>query len=133
MILIIVGFLILLWAGEGPLGGQQAPNLWRRIMLSDGATRSITLSALILRVVTAAQAAVCTSLTAALLLERNQVRLSQLAQFSVTRGVNAGPRRILQEILVSGSSQLRLRYETLLLFTIAVLTIGIQFFHDSAP
>ena len=96
-------------------------------MLSYGAIRSITLFSLILRVVTAAQAAVCTSLISALLLEQNQVRLSQLAQFSVTRGINAGPRQLLQEILLSGSSQLRRRCETLLLSAIVALTIGIQF------
>ncbi|KAI1408414.1 hypothetical protein F5Y13DRAFT_204766 [Hypoxylon sp. FL1857] len=125
--LLVIAFLIFLWAGEGPAGGQQSTRPWRQIMLRDWATRAVTLSALVLRSVAAAQASVCTSLVAALLLERRQVRLSKVAQMSVTRSVNNGPQQLIQAIFSSRSSRMIFNTEALLLILLALVTLGIQF------
>lgn len=77
--LAILGFLIFLWFGEGPAGGERATYVWRKIMLSETwPAQTITICALIVRSVAAAQAAVCTSLVAALLLERRRLPLSKV-------------------------------------------------------
>ncbi|KAI1077663.1 hypothetical protein F5B20DRAFT_572133 [Whalleya microplaca] len=115
VILAVSAFLIFLWAGEGPTGGGQAPGLWRLIMLNDWGTRAITLSSLMLRATTSAQAAVCTSLVAALILERR------------TRSVNNGPLQLIQEIMSSKSWRLVVRPESSLLIFLALANLGIQF------
>ncbi|KAI1343239.1 hypothetical protein F5Y15DRAFT_427694 [Xylariaceae sp. FL0016] len=126
-VLVVMAFLVFLWAGGGPSGGNHASGLWRTIMLRGWATQAMTLSTLVLRTITSAQAAVCTSLVAALVLERHQVRLSQLAQFSVNRSVNDGPRGLVLEILASRSARLIFCPETVLLATLYVATLGIEF------
>ncbi|KAL7628611.1 hypothetical protein AAE478_000126 [Parahypoxylon ruwenzoriense] len=125
--LIDVAFLIFLWAGEGPAGGQEATAFWRLIMLRDGATRAVTLSSLVLRSVIAAQATVCTSLVAALLVERRQVRVSQVAQMSITRSVNSGPQQLIQEIICSRSVSMIFSLEAILLMILGLGSLGIQF------
>ncbi|KAI6083748.1 hypothetical protein F4821DRAFT_280604 [Hypoxylon rubiginosum] len=127
IVLAVSVFLIFLWAGKGSDGGAQITGLWRWIMLHNWGTRAVTLSTLLLRASTSAQAAVCTSLVAALILERHHVRVSQLTQFSTTRSVNNGLRQLIQEILCSRSTSLVLRMETGLLILLALASLGIQF------
>ncbi|KAI3327369.1 hypothetical protein HD806DRAFT_520234 [Xylariaceae sp. AK1471] len=88
----IWGFLLFLWLGEGHApNGAQAPSFWRFLMLDGWVTQAITLSSLVLRLVVAAQATVCTSMLASLVLENHHVPLSQVARYSILRGINDGP------------------------------------------
>ncbi|KAK5625700.1 hypothetical protein RRF57_001416 [Xylaria bambusicola] len=97
LILPFLGFLLFLWGGAGSApGGSRATTLWRVIMLNGWALQSVTLSCLTLRVITAAQAGVCTSLLAALLAERQYSPMTTIAKLSVLRGVNGSPLHLLR-------------------------------------
>src|SRR3569833_3390141 len=65
ILLCVLALLLFLWLGEGASDGQKTSVLWRWIVLRQFLTQSVTLSSVVLRVVTASQAAVCTSLLAA--------------------------------------------------------------------
>ncbi len=127
LILVALGYLILLWAGEGPAGGEQAPRLWRAIMLNGWATQSVTLTSLLMRIVSAAQASLCTSFVAALLVERRRVPLSQVIRLSITRSVNGGPRELLQAIMSSRMRVLAFNRDVILLSVLFLIVMGIQF------
>lgn len=125
--LIALAFLIFLWAGEGPIpGGERAFRIWRGIMLSGQIAQAVTLSSLVLRVVSASQATICTSMVAALLLERRSVPISYVARVSVMRSVNGGPRELLQMILPRIHS-LAAHAELVLLAVLFISAVGIQF------
>ncbi len=94
LLLGVLAFLLFLWLGEGPGDGEHAPRLWRWIVLGQFTTQAITLSSVVLRVVTATQAAVCTSLVAAVVLENHGIRLSRAAEVSAMRSVNDGPLKL---------------------------------------
>lgn len=122
-----MAFLAFLWAGEGSLGGQDAPSLWRAIILRDWAIRAVTLSAVALRLAISIQATVCTSMVAALLIERRKVHISQIAKVSICRSVNSGPQQLIQNILFTKSFALIFHLETLILVTLGLGSLGIQF------
>ncbi|KAI8946964.1 hypothetical protein F4801DRAFT_562622 [Xylaria longipes] len=126
--LVAVGFLIFLWAGGGPVkGGTEAQPAWRAIMLHGWATQSVTLTSLLIRFISGAQAGLCTSMVAALLLERRGVPISKVVQLSVTRSVKADPMEFLYAITSQITRKTALRLEILLLFTLALTALGIQF------
>lgn len=126
--LAILGFLIFLWFGEGPSGGERATYVWRKIMLSETwPAQTITICALIVRSVAAAQAAVCTSLVAALLLERRRLPLSKVVPVSIKRGVNDGPFSLIREVLSWKYLQPLFCLEIGLLLIVTLVTFGIQF------
>ncbi|KAK7592047.1 hypothetical protein V3481_006682 [Fusarium oxysporum f. sp. vasinfectum] len=78
-------FLAFLW-------GANANNaVWRSIVLAGWTTRSITITSLVLRWATAAQAAICTSMLAAILLQMGAVPLPAAAAVSIIRFDNTGP------------------------------------------
>ncbi|KAJ2998190.1 hypothetical protein NUW58_g397 [Xylaria curta] len=92
LLLPFLAFLLFLWGGTGPSpGGAKATTLWRAIMLNGWALQSVTLLSLALRVLAGAQAAVCTSLLAGLLAERQYLPISNIAKLSVLRGMSASP------------------------------------------
>ncbi|KAK2604687.1 hypothetical protein N8I77_007596 [Diaporthe amygdali] len=126
--LTVLGFLIFLWAGEGPKGGESATYLWRKIMLSESSsTQTITICSVVIRTIAAAQAVICTSLTAALLLERRRLPLSRAVQVSVARGVNDGPFNFVREVISWRALRETLRLETCLLIIVTAATFGTQF------
>ncbi|KAI0530166.1 hypothetical protein GGR58DRAFT_508742 [Xylaria digitata] len=97
LLLPFLAFLLFLWGSAGPApGGAQATTLWRAIMLNGWALQSVTILSLALRAITAAQAAVCTSLLAALLAERRYSPISTIAKLSVLRGMNGNPLDLLR-------------------------------------
>lgn len=55
-----------------------------------GALQSVTTSSLVLRTTTAAQATICTSLLAALVVKRRYSPISKIAKLSIFRGINGG-------------------------------------------
>ncbi|KAJ3568887.1 hypothetical protein NPX13_g6268 [Xylaria arbuscula] len=124
-----VGFLIFLWTGQGPTpDGQHASYAWRSLMFSDRLPQLITLSSVILRFSIGLQTTICTSLVAALVLERRSIALSRAGPLSILRSVNPGPRILLQQILGANASRhLLLHPEVLLLLLLAFGNVAIQF------
>ena len=97
-----LGFLIFLWVGEGPDSGKDASSFWRWIILGQRLTQAITVLTLVLRVVLAAQVSVCTSLVAAIVLEKHSIPLFRAAEVSLLRSANDGPLRLTWILLKSG-------------------------------
>lgn len=126
--ILAVGFLLFLWLGRGPVkGGTEAPTPWRAIMLHGWATQSVTLTALLIRTISAAQAGLCTSMVAALLLERRGVPVSKIVQLSFARSVKTDPMEFLYAIRSRKTRKAAMTLETLLLFLLALTALGIQF------
>ncbi|KAI0466488.1 hypothetical protein F4859DRAFT_507296 [Xylaria cf. heliscus] len=126
--LLAVSFLLFLWVGGGPVdGGTKAQPAWRKIALRGWSTQAVTLTSLLIRVISAAQAGLCTSTVAALLLERHGVPISKVVQFSVTRSVNVGAMEFLYMISSRKVRKVALKLEVLLLFVLALTAFGIQF------
>jgi hypothetical protein len=90
-------------------------------------TRTITLTALVLRVIVSAQATICTSMIAALILEKRSARKSNIAHLSVIRGINGGPRQLIELILSSKSAALALNLEFWLIMFLGIVTLALQF------
>ncbi|KAI1120381.1 hypothetical protein F5Y10DRAFT_289807 [Nemania abortiva] len=126
--LVVTGFLIFLWAGEGHIpGGAAAPRLWRYIMLHSWAIQAVTLTSVVLRVLVVAQASLCSSMVAALLFETTKVPLSLSAHLSLTRGINTGPRKLIQTLILAHEMPVILKLETVLLTVILFASLGTQF------
>ncbi|KAI8955157.1 hypothetical protein F4801DRAFT_602814 [Xylaria longipes] len=121
-------FISFLWFGGGRAPeAATATRAWLNIILGSRAAQAITLSSLLLRVIVSAQAASCTSLLAALFLERRAVRASQLPHFSVARGINDGPRALLQMIIGSGTRHMLITVEAFLMLILTLTMLGLQF------
>ncbi|KAI0116316.1 hypothetical protein GGR51DRAFT_574648 [Nemania sp. FL0031] len=127
-IFLILGFIYFLWF-RGGTGPESTPvsRMWRNIILSGRVVQAITISSLLLRIVVSTQVASCTSLLAALFLERQSVRVSQLPHFSIARATNDGPRALLQMIIGSGTRHMLFTVETLLMLIMALAMLGLQF------
>jgi hypothetical protein len=80
-----VAFLTFLWEANT----QNAT--WRSIVVSGWITRFITISALVLRWATTAQAILCTSMLSAVMLQIGAVPLPSAAAISIMRFDNTGP------------------------------------------
>ncbi|KAI1357625.1 hypothetical protein F5Y08DRAFT_351982 [Xylaria arbuscula] len=124
------GFLLFLWFGGAHKPGDvPPPHFWRYLMLDNRVTQAITLTSLVLRLVASAQATVCTSLLASLVLETHHVPLSEVAWYSTLRGVNDGPFRLIQLTFLRRyhwKTALR-RIESLLLTVTFLAALGINF------
>ncbi|KAI1811231.1 hypothetical protein GGS20DRAFT_593439 [Poronia punctata] len=95
-----LGFLTFLWAGQGKdPEGQSAGYVWRTIMLSNRLDQLVTISGLIFRESIFMQTTICTSLVAALMLERRSIPISQSVPLSVLRSVNSGPHTLVKLLL----------------------------------
>jgi hypothetical protein len=126
--LAVLGFLVFLWAGEGPPGGEKATYVWRKIMLNESwPAQTITICAVVVRTIAAAQAAVCTSLVAALLLERRRLPLSKAVPVSIKRGINDGPFNLVRDLLSWKVFRRLFCLEMALLILVTIVTFGIQF------
>lgn len=91
--------------------------------------QAVTLTSIILRLIVGIQATVCTSMTAALLLERLSVPLLQVAHTSVMRGINDGPWKLVKLVLSSkGNASCFLRHvESWLIISLFFLSLALQF------
>ncbi|KAI0453720.1 hypothetical protein F5B21DRAFT_515156 [Xylaria acuta] len=99
---------------RGPDGDAvNAPRAWRAITLRWWMPQATTLTALLVRVIAAAQAT------------KRKVQKSQVAQFSVMRGINNGPLKLL--MLMLPSRQIMLHFEPLLVFASTLSTVSLQF------
>lgn len=97
VIIAIVIFLNFLWQS-----GTVDPSLgygWAHaIALKSATVKVITLSSVVLRLAVALQAGICTSMAAALILERNRVPLADLLHFAAIRSLSSSPPAILYPI-----------------------------------
>jgi hypothetical protein len=127
-LLAVQAFLTLLWFGYGnEPEAADATRLWREIALRDWMTRAITIASLVLRSIASLQVAWCTSMVAALILEKRSVRKSDVAYLSIARSISDGPRKVLQ-ILFSSKSWSVLSYvELWLLCILALVALALQF------
>lgn len=89
-------------------------------------TQIITLCGLALRATISFQSTVCTSMIAALVLEKRFVRRHCVAHLSVLRGSNDGPRKLVEIMLRSGASILR-HAEFWLALCMILTTLALQF------
>lgn len=91
--------------------------------------RAIKLTSIILRFIVTMQATICTSMVAALLLERLVVPRSQVAHASVMRGVNDEPFKLLMLMLSykRNLSHILWHPEAWLIFSVALVTLALQF------
>ncbi|KAF4447978.1 hypothetical protein F53441_8569 [Fusarium austroafricanum] len=85
-------FLAFLW------GADENNTVWRSIVLAGWMARSITITSLVLRWATAAQAAACTSMLAAILLQKGAVPLPAAAAVSIIKFNNTGPWSLLRNM-----------------------------------
>ncbi|KAI3341995.1 hypothetical protein F4824DRAFT_270918 [Ustulina deusta] len=124
----VIVFLSFLWFGHGSAPeGAEATELWRTIATRGWMIRAITLSALVLRFIVSVQAAVCTSMIAAIVLEQRRVRRSQAAWFSIMRSLNDGPRQLIQMMVSSGTVRILFEVEFWLIVLVALTGLGLQF------
>ncbi|KAI0483811.1 hypothetical protein F4859DRAFT_529142 [Xylaria cf. heliscus] len=123
-----LSFLVFLWYGEGSgVGGEYATSAWRNIMLREWLLQIITLASLVIRVTIAAQTTVCTSMCAALILEKRGVRKSHVAQFSIARSVNDGPWTLIFALLRHLPCQIYSHPESILIVFLGLAALGTQF------
>ncbi|KAI0532110.1 hypothetical protein GGR58DRAFT_517988 [Xylaria digitata] len=128
IVLTALSFLAFLWYGGGPgVGGEHASSLWRKIMLRDSLPQIITLGSVTMRVTIATQTTLCTSMCAALILEKCRVRKSQAAQFSIARSVNDGPWKLIFTLLRDARVQISWHPESILIVLLGLVALGIQF------
>ncbi|KAI3321431.1 hypothetical protein HD806DRAFT_523917 [Xylariaceae sp. AK1471] len=127
-ILVIFGFLTFLWFGHGSNPeARNATSLWRLLALRGWMTRTITLTSLFLRLTISIQATVCTSMIAALVLEKRSVRKSDSAYFSIVRGINDGLFRLCKTLWSSRSRDIFVNSELWFAFILTVVTLALQF------
>lgn len=91
--------------------------------------QAITLASMILRLIVGIQATICTSMVAALLLERLSTPRLQVAHASVMRGINDGPWKLVMLVLSSkGNALYFLRHlESWLIISLAFVILALQF------
>ncbi|KAI0449960.1 hypothetical protein F5B21DRAFT_529373 [Xylaria acuta] len=128
LILGSIAFLSLLWFGYGDEPeAADAPWIWRQIVLHDWMTRAITILSLVLRFIVSLQVALCTSMTAALVLEKRSARKSDVAYLSIARSISDGPRRVVQLLFSSRSLSVLSYLELWLISLLALVMLALQF------
>ncbi|RYC59157.1 hypothetical protein CHU98_g7046 [Xylaria longipes] len=128
-ILGIFSFLTFLWFGQGSRPeAADATRLWRFIALHNYFPQTITLCALALRVAVSFQAAVCTSMIAAIVLEKHGTQRTQVAWLSVMRSINDGLLKLCGLLVSSkGIVALLSQVEIWFTFLMIIVTSALQF------
>ncbi|KAH7066469.1 hypothetical protein FB567DRAFT_617394 [Paraphoma chrysanthemicola] len=101
-LVLALGLITFLWKGVDATAiynRSTMASLWRTIMTKAWVSRAITLSSLVIRLAIAAQAGVCTSMLAALLLERSGVPVPWVAEVSLIRSATTGPHHLASAVL----------------------------------
>ncbi|KXJ90985.1 hypothetical protein Micbo1qcDRAFT_195811 [Microdochium bolleyi] len=112
---ILLALLVALWAGGNGGEGGNAPTQWRYIVIRGWFTEAVTLLSTGISVLTGLQSLICTSLSAAVILETAGVPISQVAEISTMRGVNDGPWRLIFLSLTSSWRKMSLPQNLLVL------------------
>lgn len=124
----VLAFLTFLWFGYGSAPeAANASRAWRQIALSNWMARAITLSSLAIRLLITFQATVCTSMIAALILEKRHARKSCVPWISVMRSINDGPYKLVEVLLSSKSRTIVCHPEFWLATLMVVTTLALQF------
>ncbi|KAI1421738.1 hypothetical protein F5Y12DRAFT_800683 [Xylaria sp. FL1777] len=127
-ILGIFGFLTFLWFGHGSAPeAADATSLWRFIALHNYFPQTVTICSVALRFAVSAQAAICTSMIAALMLEKHGAQKRHVAWFSIMRSLNDGPLMLGGLLLSKRRCGTFLKIETWLTFLLIVVTLALQF------
>ncbi|KAH7066879.1 hypothetical protein BKA63DRAFT_129515 [Paraphoma chrysanthemicola] len=114
-LVIVVAFLAMLWQyGNNP---NERSRIAHAIAIHTFTAQSTTLSVMIIRLVVAIQAGVCTSLAAALLLEKHGVLLPDVLHLAAIKSLNGGPSTLLLQI----GHQIRFYLRSLPAITITLL------------
>ncbi|KAI1877333.1 hypothetical protein JX265_003341 [Neoarthrinium moseri] len=116
-----LGFLVFLWTGDKSLEGKNAPDLWRTIMLHDWATPAITFTTQVIRAAVGLQVSICTGFVAAILFERAEVTLWQVAPYSILRSVTASPADLMNLIMFGERPKRRWLSMPIILFGLMTL------------
>ncbi len=124
----ILGFLTFLWFGHGSKPeAADATSLWRFIALHNYFPQTITICSAALRVAVSIQATICTSMIAALILEKYGAQRCQVAWLSIMRSLNEGPLKLAELLLPKRSLAAFVRIESWLTFLLIIETIALQF------
>lgn len=127
-ILGVFGFLTFLWFGYGSKPeAADAALFWRFIALRNYFTQTVTILSIALRVVVGIQATVCTSMLAALMLEKYGAQKSLTAWLSVMRSLNDGPLKLGGLLLTKRHRVTFIRVESWLTFLLITITMPLQF------
>lgn len=123
-----LGFIAFLWFGYGPTPeAANATWVWRQLALRGWMSRAITLSSLALQLIIDAQVIICTSMIAALLLERCSIRRLDVARISVMRGTDSSALKLAQLVLFSKRWAVFSHIETWLVLLLGLLGLALQF------
>lgn len=124
-LLLALNLITFLWKGVDATityDDSEMGSLWRNIMMKAWLSRTITLSSLVIRISVAAQAGVCTSMLAALLLEGSGVPVSWVAEVSLIRSSTTGPHH-LASVVLQAFPRIRGFVTILILATLFVTTV----------
>lgn len=122
-----IGYFYFLWAVKAFNTSDGTNSVWLAIMLNGWATPSITLACLVVRVIVAAQTALCVSLLAALVVERCPMPRTGIAYLSVMRSVGGGPLNLLKHSFKVMAGRKEARLELFLLIVLALSSLVSQF------
>ncbi|KAK3716336.1 hypothetical protein LTR37_006486 [Vermiconidia calcicola] len=92
VVLAVAGFIAFLWFAD------LDNNVWHQIMVTDWATRAVTISTLVLRFVIDLQAGLAGAMLATVVLESSSVKLRDVAEISMMRANSPQPRAMLRLI-----------------------------------
>ncbi|KAI0418271.1 hypothetical protein F5X98DRAFT_124301 [Xylaria grammica] len=124
----IFAFLTFLWFGHGSNPeAADATSLWRFIALHNYFPQTITICSVALRVAVGIQATICTSMIAALLLEKYGAQKRDVAWLSIMRSLNGGPLKLGHLLLSKRPLAAFLRVESWLTFLLIAVTLALQF------
>ncbi|KAI0809978.1 hypothetical protein GGR55DRAFT_695792 [Xylaria sp. FL0064] len=127
-ILGIFGFLAFIWCGQGSKPeAADATRLWRFIALHNYFPQTITLCALALRIAVGGQAAICTSMLAAIVLEKRGARRTQVGWLSVMCSINDGPHKLGVLLVSNKRIAVFCHVEALLTLLLILITLALQF------
>lgn len=118
--------LLFLWVGADRAANDKDPGIiWQTIIFSTWITRTITISAAVMRAVITTQAALVTSMVAALLLESASTELHQLPFMSLARAIRMSPIHLVKPQLFEGNLFPKAAYMIIILL-LSVLVVASQ-------
>lgn len=126
MIPVLLALLVVLWAGGNGDEGEHGSMEWRFLVLKGWFMEAVTLLSMGIQVMTGLQSLICTSLSAAVVLETSGVPVSQIAEMSMMRGVNDGPWRLIF-LTLSGSWRSIFSLQPFLVVMLYLGTVATQF------
>ena len=119
VILLAIGFLAFIWAVSiNNLTSGHLPRLWKLIVTKRWVSRVVTLSAILIRIATAAQLCVFAAIMAALILERVGASAQDFPLLSMIRCANTGPQALIWNVIRTMKTGTQWGYSILIVLTI---------------